>query len=53
MIVKVHLYSQSQPIKCENVLNTYTKGPMFCIMYKNNTVDKFPVEKIFRVRESE
>ena len=52
MKVQVHLYSQSQPIDCKDVRNTYIKDTLFCIMYENGTVDKFPVDKIFRIREN-
>lgn len=51
MIVHVHLLHQSRPVVCEDVRNTYTKGPMFCVMYNDFAVDKFPVEHLFRVRE--
>lgn len=51
MSVLVHLTEQSQPVRCEGVRNTYTKGPMFCVLYESGTVDKFPVASIFRIRE--
>lgn len=52
MNVEVHLFSQSSPICLTDVRNTYTKGPLYCVMYENGTVDKFAVEHIFRVRET-
>jgi len=35
--VYVHLYSQSEPIKIEHVINTYTKDGLFCVL-RNRTV---------------
>lgn len=49
--VEVHLYSQSEPILVECVRNTYTKGPLYCVLKTDGTVDKFPVEHVFRIRE--
>jgi hypothetical protein len=51
MKIEVHLLHQSQPVVIENVRNTYTKGPLFCVMRTDGTVDKFPVVHLFRVRE--
>jgi len=51
MKVKVFLHETSQPIEYENVKNTYQKGFMYCV-YFGNEVDKYPKEKIWRVRES-
>jgi hypothetical protein len=50
MSILVHLLSQSQPIKIDNVKNTYTKDGLFCV-YHDDEVDKFPLVNIFRVRE--
>lgn len=52
MEVQVHLYSQSKPIEHIKVRNTYTKDGLFCIMYENGVVDKYPLDKIFRIKES-
>ena len=51
MTILVHLLSQSQPIKFENVKNCYTKDGLFCVYY-NDVVDKFPLVNIFRIREA-
>lgn len=51
MTILVHLLSQSQPIRIENVKNAYTKDGLFCVYY-DDIVDKFPLVNIFRVRES-
>lgn len=50
MTILVHLLSQSQPIKIENVKNAYTKDGLFCVYY-DDVVDKFPLVNIFRIRE--
>ena len=50
--VQVHLYSQSEPVVIKNVVNTYTKGPLFCVFKEGGVVDKFPIEHIFRIRET-
>lgn len=53
VIVDVHLYSQSTPIRIERVRNTYTKGPLYCVMLLDSlVVYKFPVEHIFRITET-
>lgn len=53
MVIEVHLYSQSQPIVHLNVRNSYTKDGLFCVMQDDLTVWKYPVDKIFRIRESQ
>lgn len=50
----LHLNEQSKPITYENVINTYTKGGLFCVFYllkDTKTVDKYPLCNIFRIRE--
>ncbi len=49
--VEVHLLHQSEPISCQNVRNTYQKGDLFCVLYADGRVDKFPIAHLFRVRE--
>jgi hypothetical protein len=51
MKVKIELMETSQGIELEEVTNTYTKGPFFCI-YKDGIVSKVPVDHIFRVTET-
>ena len=51
MKVKIHLNEQSKPIKRKKVINTYTKGGMFCVMLKDK-VEKYPLVSIFRVEEN-
>ena len=50
--VKVHLYSQSEPVEILDVRNTYTKDGLFCVyLRKQEKVYKFPVLHIFRITE--
>jgi hypothetical protein len=50
-IVHVHLLHQSSPIIRNNVINTYTKDGLFCLMGDDGTVEKYPVLHLFRVTE--
>lgn len=51
-VVRVHLYSQSEPVEIKNVLNTYQKGDLFCVFLTDKvTVYKFPLQHIFRITE--
>lgn len=51
MTVNVHLYTQSQPVVLENVVNCYQKGDLYCILKDNGDVYKFPLIHIFRIKE--
>lgn len=54
MIVEVHRNETNVPIVVENVISSYTKGPLFCITYEKDgkkIVDKYPLCSIFRIRE--
>lgn len=51
MIVLVHMQSQAQPVKYENVKNAYTKDGLYCLYLETNKVHKFPLVNIFRVEE--
>jgi hypothetical protein len=54
MKVSVHLYTQAQPVEIEGVRNTYQKGDFFCVMLADiTTIHKFPLQHIFRIKESE
>jgi hypothetical protein len=54
MKVQVHLYSQSVPVRIENVRSTYTKDGLYCVLLVDNvTVYKFPYEHIFRIKEED
>lgn len=50
--VKIHNIDQSQPMIFTGVDNTYVKEGFFCIIRRNrNEVQKFPVNRIFRIIE--
>lgn len=55
MRIELQRNETSQPIYYEHVLNTYTKGPLYCILFddKNGTsiVHKYPLCSIFRIVE--
>lgn len=51
MRIEVHLLETSQPVIHENVVNAYTKGPLYCV-YVDGAVFKYPVDHIWRVRET-
>jgi hypothetical protein len=51
MDVKIDFMETSTPLEFPEALNTYTKGPMFCV-YADGRVHKFPVAHIFRVVET-
>lgn len=50
-VVHVHLKSQSSAVSYTDVINTYQKGDLFCVMRRDRSVHKFPLENIFRVVE--
>jgi len=56
MDIKVHRNETSQPMTYKDVLNAYTKGNMYCILFINKdllkTVHKYPLCSIFRIEES-
>jgi hypothetical protein len=52
-MVEVHLLHQSQPIVRGDVLNTYTKDGLFCVLRRGHLVEKYPVLHIFRITERE
>lgn len=51
MKVNVHLYSQSQPVVLEEVVNAYQKGDLYCVLKSDGSVYKFPLIHIFRIKE--
>lgn len=52
MTVQIFLKETSQRIKFEEAQNSYTKGPFFCVLTKDNFVYKYPVANIFNVKET-
>ena len=51
MRVEIHLYTQSEPVVIDEARNAYTKGPLYCVMQGDGTVQKFPLEHVFRIKE--
>ncbi|MBI2064032.1 MAG: hypothetical protein HYT65_03525 [Candidatus Yanofskybacteria bacterium] len=52
MEVRVHLYTQSEPVVMTDVRNAYQKGDLYCVMLNDGkTVYKFPLQHIFRIKE--
>ena len=49
--VEIWLKESSEPITYKDAVNTYTKGPLLCVMVADGTVYKFPVGDVFRVVE--
>ena len=52
MQVLVHLLSQSQGVPHEDVVNTYVKSGLYCVLTSDGYVYKYPVQHLFRVKES-
>lgn len=51
MKILIELMETAQPIEVEAV-NSYTKGPLFCVYLTDGRVMKFPVAHLFRVTET-
>ena len=55
MKVEIQRNETSQPLVYENVINAYTKGLLFCVLFDTGKgerrVHKFPLCSIFRVIE--
>lgn len=54
MNIEIQRNETSFPIVYENVLNAYTKGPMYCILFEKDgkrVTHKYPLSSIFRVIE--
>lgn len=54
MKIEIQREETSFPIVYENVLNAYTKGPMYCILIEKDgkrITHKYPLTSIFRVIE--
>ncbi len=53
MEVRVHLYTQSEPIVITDARNAYQKGDLYCVMLNDGkTVHKFPLQHIYRITEA-
>lgn len=51
LVVEVHLLHQSEPVVIDNARNAYVKAGLYCVLKADGTVDKFPIEHVFRIRE--
>lgn len=53
--IVVYFQLASSPKEYTNVLNTYEKGGMFCVLFADDSgkkkVHKYPLNSIFRVEE--
>lgn len=51
MKVTIRLHEASEPLVFEDVRNTYTKGPLFCMRLADKATLKWPLVGIFNIRE--
>jgi hypothetical protein len=54
MKIEIQRNETSQPIVYDTVENTYTKGPMYCVMFIKDgkrMTHKYPLISLFRVIE--
>ncbi len=54
MKIEVQRNESSFPIVYDNVINAYTKGPMYCILFEKDgkrVTHKYPVLSLFRIVE--
>lgn len=54
MKIEIQRNETSFPIVYEEVVNAYTKGPMYCVMFVKNekrVTHKYPLISLFRVIE--
>ena len=54
MGIEIQLLQSSEPIVYDIAINTYTKGPMFCVLFmlgEKRKIHKYPLCSIFRVIE--
>lgn len=55
MRVEIFLMETSQRIVFDNAINTYTKGPFYCVLVEDagvRAVYKYPVAHLFNTKES-
>lgn len=48
--VRIELTETSQSIE-RVAVNTYTKGPFYCVYLQDGKVEKYPIANIWRVTE--
>ena len=54
MNIQIQRAETSYPIDYVDVINAYTKGPMYCVLFERNGVrvtHKYPLCSLFRVVE--
>ena len=54
MKIEIQRNETSQPLEYNDVINAYTKGPMYCVMFEKEgkrVTHKFPLISLFRVIE--
>jgi len=55
MKIEIQLKESSLPQIYENVINAYTKGPVYCVLFVNSegkrVTHKYPLCSIFRIIE--
>ena len=55
MKIEIQREESSLPIVYDNVLNAYTKGKLYCVLFTNKDgkrqTHKYPINSIFRVVE--
>ena len=54
MQIEIQRNETSKPIIYDTVINAYTKGPMYCVMFEKDgkrITHKFPLCSLFRVIE--
>ena len=55
MMIEIHRNETSQALVYENVINCYTKGPLYCVLIEKEgerVTHKFPLVSLFRVIET-
>ncbi len=53
--IEIQRNETSHPIEYKDVINSYTKGPMYCVLFEKDgqrLTHKYPLCSIFRVIES-
>ena len=50
MTIEIRFQEASETVEYSNVKTTYTKGPLFCILYNTGRVQKLPLMHIFDVQ---
>jgi hypothetical protein len=54
MKIEIQRNESSYPIVYESVINAYTKGPLYCILFEKDgkrITHKFPIITLFRIVE--